>query len=468
MVPCVIAGKNGKGSFRRNRGTLRRRSRSAARSSGLLLIGGSLLVALSLLLPHPSGGNTTLLIALAGAMAVVGLLCVRFARRIPLPLTHAVLAATAAAVGGLILASGVAAGQYGSIFVWATLIAGYYFPRRFVAGHLGWILLVYAVTLALVPSTAGYSPFARWFFTAISLSVVAALTTALVARRQRADLRARRFFDLSRDMLCTSDLDGYFVELNKAWEQCLGFSRDELRAVPFIERVHPDDRERTIAEAGALFDGAGSASFENRYIAKDGSVHWLRWSATLEPDESLIYGRAADVTELKQVEAEREGLLREVEEMARSDALTGLPNRRALDEALPREMARARRSGLPLCLAIVDIDHFKAYNDSHGHLVGDVLLRDCAVAWDGELRGEDMLVRFGGEEFLVVLPDCAPEDAAEIVERLRAATPDEQTCSAGLVLWDPAESIEDVLARADAALYEAKGAGRDQLVRIGS
>ena len=439
-----------------------------ARAAGLLLIGGALLVALSLALPHPSGGNTGALIAMAAAMAAIGALCVRFARRMPLYLSHAILAATAVATGGLILATGLAVGQYGSIFVWAVLIAGYYFPRRLVAAHLGWILLVYAASLVLVPSTAGYSPLTRWLFSAISLTVVAVLTTGLVARRQQSDLRARRFFELSRDMLCTSDLDGYFVELNKAWEDCLGFSRDELRAVPFAERVHPDDRERTSAEAAALFEGAGNVGFENRYIAKDGSVHWLRWSATLAADESLIYARAADVTELKQVESEREGLLREVEQMARHDALTGLPNRRALDEALPREMARARRSGAPLCLAIVDIDRFKRYNDSHGHLVGDVLLRDAAIAWDGALRGADMLVRFGGEEFLVVLPECELDDAAEIVERLRAATPDGQTCSAGLVRWDEVEAAEDLFARADAALYEAKGAGRDRLVRIGS
>ena len=92
--------------------------------------------------------------------------------------------------------------------------------------------------------------------------------------------------------------------------------------------------------------------------------------------------------------------------LARSDALTGLPNRRGLDEQLPREMARARRTDSDLCLAIVDIDHFKAYNDANGHLAGDAVLRECAVAWDAVLRGEDTIVRFGGEEFLVVLPDC--------------------------------------------------------------
>jgi diguanylate cyclase len=181
----------------------------------------------------------------------------------------------------------------------------------------------------------------------------------------------------------------------------------------------------------------------------------------------LIYARATDVTELKRIEAEREDLLVEVKVLASSDALTGLPNRRTLDERLPREMARARRTAAPLCLAIVDIDYFKAYNDAHGHLAGDGMLRDCAEAWDSELRGEDTIVRYGGEEFLVLLPNCGLEQAAGTVERLRAATVDGQTCSAGLACWDFNESIDDLLDRADKALYIAKESGRDRLVCSG-
>jgi diguanylate cyclase (GGDEF)-like protein/PAS domain S-box-containing protein len=291
------------------------------------------------------------------------------------------------------------------------------------------------------------------------------LITSIVARRARADERARHFFDLSRDMLCTANMDGYFVELNDSWTHYLGYSLDELRAAPFVERVHPEDRERTEAESAGLFEGGETLSFENRYQAKDGSWHWLRWSSQLSPDESLIYARATDVTELKEVEAEREELLDQVQDLARRDSLTGLPNRRALEEQLPQAMARARRSGEPLSVAILDIDHFKSYNDSHGHLAGDEVLRACAKAWDSALRGEDTIVRFGGEEFLVLLPDTAPEQAAEIVERLRRTTPMGQTCSAGLALWDCEESIDDLLRRADEALYLAKASGRNQLAQ---
>jgi diguanylate cyclase (GGDEF)-like protein/PAS domain S-box-containing protein len=447
----------------KNREVLRAPGRPESRAVGALLLAGAGLVALSLVLPHPPGGNTRALIGTALAMAAVGLLSWSFASRIPIATMHLLLAGTAAATGLLIWESGVAVGQYGSIFVWGTLIAAYFFPRKVAIAHLAWLLGVYALALATVESTAGYSPLTRWFFTAVSLAVVMMLTSAIVARRARADGRARRFFDLSHDMLCTSNLEGHFVEINAAWER-LGYSRDELRAIPFVDLVHPDDQERTEVESANLFKGEETIGFENRYRAKDGSWHWLRWSSVFAPDEATIYGRATDITELKRVESERENLLIEVEALAGSDSLTGLPNRRTFDEQMPREMARARRAESELCLAIIDLDHFKVYNDTHGHLAGDEMLRRCALAWDAQLRGSDTIVRFGGEEFLVLLPDTEPERAAEVVERLRQVTPDGQTCSAGLACWDSRESTEDLVGRADEALYRAKAAGRNQLV----
>jgi len=429
-----------------------------------MLLGAAALVLASLLLPHPSGANGGAMIAIAAAMLVAGLLCWLFARRIPIAGIHLLVASTVALSGLLIYESGIAGGQYEAIFVFAILISAYYFPRRLAAAHLLWLLGVYAVTLAAVQSSAGYSPLARWLFTAVSLTVLAAVTCETVARRARAELRAQSFLDLTHDMLCAANMNGYFVELNSAWEQNLGYSEDELRAAPFLDLVHPDDRERTGAGAASLFDGVGKIDFENRCLAKDGSWHRLHWTATLDPEGSLIYARATDVTELKQIESEREDLLVDVEILARSDPLTGLPNRRALDEQLPQDMARSQRRGSSLCLAIIDIDHFKVYNDAQGHLAGDAVLRECAIAWDSKLRGEDTIVRYGGEQFLVVLSDCTLEQAVEIVERLRGVIPGQQTCSAGLACWDFAETMDDLLERADAALYRAKREGRNRLV----
>jgi diguanylate cyclase (GGDEF)-like protein/PAS domain S-box-containing protein len=449
----------------RNRVRIRPIGTTAIRVAAALFLAGAGFVYLSLLLPHPSGANYVALVLTALAMAVIGILGIAFAKRLPAASVHVFIAAVVAVTGLLIYESGIAVGQYGTIFVWAILVSSYYFPRRIAALHLAWLCVVNGCALLLVENTAGYAPLTRWLFTTISLTVVMLLMTGIVARRASADERARRFFDLSRDMLCTANTEGYFVELNDAWTRYLGYSLEELRSVPFIQRVHPDDRERTEVEAAALFEGEGQLTFENRYGAKDGTWHWMRWSSQLSPDESLIYARAADVTEIKRIEAEREELLGKVQDLARRDSLTGLPNRRALEEQLPQVMARARRRLSPLSVALLDIDHFKAYNDTHGHLAGDEVLRACARAWDAALRGEDTIVRFGGEEFLVLLPDTSPDCAAEIVERLRAATPMGQTCSAGLACWDHAESIEELLARADKALYLAKAGGRNRLAQ---
>jgi diguanylate cyclase (GGDEF)-like protein len=164
------------------------------------------------------------------------------------------------------------------------------------------------------------------------------------------------------------------------------------------------------------------------------------------------------------VAGEHAALLAKLEEVARTDDLTGLPNRRAWNEALVREVARSTRTGDPLCVALIDLDRFKEYNDVHGHQAGDDLLKEISAVWRMRLRATDILVRYGGEEFAVALPACRLENANALLERLRVATPGDQTCSAGLVLWDGSESPEDLVGRADAALYEAKAAGRDRVV----
>jgi diguanylate cyclase (GGDEF)-like protein len=127
-------------------------------------------------------------------------------------------------------------------------------------------------------------------------------------------------------------------------------------------------------------------------------------------------------------------------------------------------MRAAARACEPLCVAMLDLDRFKAYNDTLGHLRGDHLLRAAAVAWEQELRPGDRLARYGGEEFLVLLSGCDVEDAVAAVERLRAVTPEGQTCSAGLARWDGRESAAALFERVDAALYSAKATGRDRTV----
>jgi len=164
------------------------------------------------------------------------------------------------------------------------------------------------------------------------------------------------------------------------------------------------------------------------------------------------------------VAIERADLLARLDGLAHTDELTGLPNRRAWNEELLRASARAERDGRPMAIAMLDLDRFKDYNDAHGHQSGDRLLKEAAAAWRAELREGDVLARYGGEEFAVALHHCALEEAREIVERMRGATPGGVTCSAGIASSDGSEDTADLVARTDRALYEAKAAGRDRTV----
>jgi len=123
-----------------------------------------------------------------------------------------------------------------------------------------------------------------------------------------------RFFASSIDMLCFLDFNGHFKRLNPAWEQTLGFTRQELMSRPFIEFVHPDDRARTLEQNALVRGGRQALAFENRYLCKDGSYRWLRWNAAPDSGARVIYSMARDVTASKQAEDEREQLVRELQD----------------------------------------------------------------------------------------------------------------------------------------------------------
>lgn len=122
-----------------------------------------------------------------------------------------------------------------------------------------------------------------------------------------------RFFAISIDMLCLLSFDGYFRRLSPAWERTLGFTLQELTARPFIEFVHPDDRERTLKQNALVRAGGKALGFENRYLCKDGSYRWLLWNAASDSADQAIYSVAHDITANKQVENERERLVRELQ-----------------------------------------------------------------------------------------------------------------------------------------------------------
>jgi diguanylate cyclase (GGDEF)-like protein len=184
-------------------------------------------------------------------------------------------------------------------------------------------------------------------------------------------------------------------------------------------------------------------------------------------DKPRVWDRAQldaldDLAALVGNELERRTLMRRLAADARTDALTGLANRRAWDEALPLALRQAERLGHPLAVVLTDVDHFKAYNDAHGHPAGDLALRELGARWSVHVRDIDVLARIGGEEFAVLLPGCDARAALAVAERLRADMPAGLTTSAGVASWHAPQSPAELVAAADRALYRAKHAGRDR------
>ena len=178
--------------------------------------------------------------------------------------------------------------------------------------------------------------------------------------------------------------------------------------------------------------------------------------------------------ELARAERKIEVLKKELEalrELVHVDHLTGALNRGGLGEAYAREAARADRQATPLGTALLDIDNFKLLNDRHGHQAGDAALQHFARVIRRTIRPSDVVVRFGGEEFLCLLPDSGPEQSASALLRLQQGLGRNPflymnrelplTFSAGIAVRRPGESCDDVITRADRALYQAKGAGKN-------
>lgn len=236
--------------------------------------------------------------------------------------------------------------------------------------------------------------------------------------------------------------------------------------------LHPDDRERVIHLTEERILAQGEAmEMEYRIRHRDGGWRWwldrvIRANAAGEHGRML--GLVQDITERRQA-AER------LEFLARHDELTGLFNRRGISEIGRHQLAQARRAGLPCCFAIADLDRFKRVNDTWGHGVGDRLLKHVAECLRTTIRSGDWVGRWGGEEFLLVLPQTPLEEAREALERVRQAVADAalevdgtelaMTISVGVAAAERGDLEPDpVIVRADASLYAAKQGGRNQVV----
>ena len=217
---------------------------------------------------------------------------------------------------------------------------------------------------------------------------------------------------------------------------------------------------------------APATSFEPRAIVLAGAILLLLWAGVVYTMR-LRRARARE-RELQRLVQQRtlelEEANRRLEELSFLDGLTEVANRRQFEQILDLEWRRAVRSGSPLSLILADIDHFKAFNDNHGHQAGDRCLRDVATLLDSIVqRAGDQVARYGGEEFAAMLPETDAEGAESIAERMRRAVESLETgggrvtVSIGVATTVAGEtrSAESLVAAADAALYEAKRAGRN-------
>jgi diguanylate cyclase (GGDEF)-like protein/PAS domain S-box-containing protein len=271
-----------------------------------------------------------------------------------------------------------------------------------------------------------------------------------------------RLFEMTSDLLAAISLDGRFTLLNPAWEQLLGWSIEELKAHPMQELVHPDDLEQTLAlTLAGHHRPAQFVNFTNRYRHHDGSWRWLLWSARC--DGEAWYAAAKDVTDRMWLERQ-----------ALHDPLTKLPNRLLLMDRARQAVSRLRRSNGPIALLFIDLDRFKAINDSLGHAVGDHLLISVSERLAEMLRDSDTVARLGGDEFVILAEDLESDaEALAVAERVLHALEEpfqvgsaevSMLASVGVsITHDPEAEPEDLLREADVAMYRAKGAGGHNL-----
>jgi diguanylate cyclase (GGDEF)-like protein/PAS domain S-box-containing protein len=270
--------------------------------------------------------------------------------------------------------------------------------------------------------------------------------------------RIARLFEMTSDLLATISLDGHFTLLNPAWEQLLGWTREELQANPIHELMHPDDVEPTLAlMLAGTHQPAQMENFTTRYRHRDGSWRWLLWSARCDGD--TWYAAARDVTDRMWLERQ-----------ALHDPLTRLPNRLLLMDRARQGLMRLNRSNGVVAMLFIDLDRFKAVNDNLGHEVGDQLLIGISDRLAEMMRDSDTVARLGGDEFVILAEDIENDgEALALAERVVQALEEpfpvgsadvSMLASVGVsVSHDPETDPEAMLREADVAMYRAKRTG---------
>ena len=270
-------------------------------------------------------------------------------------------------------------------------------------------------------------------------------------------------FEESRDGIVVLDQEGRVYEANRRFAAMLGYTLEEVRTL----HVWDWDNQFSAEELRGMIrqiDGTGH-HFETQQVRRDGSVIdvELSNSATMFRGQKMIFCICRDISERKKAEAR-------IHLLATTDSLTGLLNRGEFGRRLDREIDRARRYATPLSLILYDLDHFKRVNDSFGHPAGDEVLRETSRLVREKVRCVDCAARWGGEEFIILLPQTGLEGATSTAEKLRRAIAELRfaampavTASFGVTPFAAGDDAFTLVKRADEALYLAKTRGRNRV-----
>jgi diguanylate cyclase (GGDEF)-like protein/PAS domain S-box-containing protein len=313
-----------------------------------------------------------------------------------------------------------------------------------------------------------------------------------------AETRFRYLFEQAAVGMALLDINGKWVQVNDRLCEIVGYPRAALLGLTFQDITYVDDLSIDLALVESLMAGhIPDYTMEKRYVRQDGGLAWVNLTVALvrtaegkpdyfvsiledirmrkEAEAALTSERENRQQQLEQLVIERtqslEAAMRDLDSLARRDVLTGLYNRRSANERLRTEFLRMKRTGRVYATLMLDIDHFKQVNDTFGHETGDHVLKQLAEALQNSIRSTDFVARFGGEEFLVVLPETEADGAKTIAEKIRVNVAGQEfpgikriTISIGVSRAEPSDSNEEeAVRRADYALYAAKNHGRNRV-----
>jgi diguanylate cyclase (GGDEF)-like protein/PAS domain S-box-containing protein len=328
-----------------------------------------------------------------------------------------------------------------------------------------------------------------WGSTVINLFMATAVI--LIARQLARDSvdfartgykRYRSLFEKTNDAVFLIDMNQSYLDVNQQAADLLGYTVDELIGMPVEQIIVPEERNSSQKKIKLVDDDAMIPVYERTVVLKDGSRKTVEVNLALVADDEgnpvHYQSIVRDVSERKRLEQQLKDSLSEMEDIAMQDPLTGMLNRRAIMEHAEAEWHRSRRENYPMCLMVIDVDNLKTINDKMGHLAGDKALIVLSQAINRSKRRYDWTGRWGGDEFLMVLPGANLVEAEEVAERLRQqfkeaefpGNSDESVrphVSLGVACFSGRKGdetpLDKLLAYADQALYSAKEGGRDQV-----